>query len=98
MPYIDTITITNNSDEKKFTLLLLVLLISIMVYCILNILCDHLRMKKIELAIYLIEKGHSAKMADKNEKERPRLKKVQQGDNVNGKYTDKKKRNYYSSV
>ena len=66
MQYTDTITITNHLDSDKFTMLLLVFLFSIIVYCVLNILCDRIRMKKIDRAIYLIEKGHNRAVQEKS--------------------------------
>ena len=100
MQYADTITITNRLDSDKFTMLLLVLLISIAVYCAINILCDHLRMKKIELAIYLIEKGHNRIAAEKS-KTTSKGRNVyhkKEGDVRNEGRNSEKRRSYYTSV
>lgn len=102
MQYTDTITISNHLESDKFAMLLIVLLISLVVYCAVNILCDHLRMKKIELAIYLIEKGHNAKQAglSKATSKNNKIKKTKSGDVVNDNRISErgKRRSYYSSV
>jgi hypothetical protein len=66
MQYTDTITITNHLDSDKFTMLLMVFLISIIADCILNIICDRIRLKKIERIIFLIEKGHNRAVQERS--------------------------------
>lgn len=98
MQYTDTITLLSNTDGDKFTMLLLVLLLSIAVYCALNILCDHLRMKKIELAIYLIEKGHNKRAAEMSGATSVEKYKKTRGDESDAKRFNRKKQSYYSSI
>lgn len=98
MQYTNTITISSNMDGAKFTMLLLVLLLSIALYCLINIICDHFRLKKIELAIYLIEKGHNRKVAKLSGATSITKHEEIKGDETNGKRYGERKQNYYTSV